>query len=762
MPGLKITNQSIEDGLDRKHLTIIKQRFLDLNRERKVRTRSALANRQKVFFDLVPLIFHINHPMLPGYVSGLNCYGINQYEPGPEDIKLTKSISKSFKYNKRSKIRDDIQALYVMGSVGTVAHSDTSDLDIWVCYSDDLSRQQFQKLQSKCERVKSWALSLGLEVHFFLMDPQAFQRGENSNLSTESSGSAQHYLLLDEFYRTAIHLAGKLPLWWFVPTSCERDYSHYSKILLEKRFIRKSEVIDFGPVSAIPQDEFIGAGIWQLYKAIESPYKSMLKLLLLEAYVYEANQSDSSQPLCLDFKQKIYDGDPNFDRLDPYILILQKIESCLYKQKQIDRLQLARRCLYFKTNRKLSKPAHDKERLWQRNLMKDLALDWKWTSEYILFLDNRKYWNIKQSISESGNIILELKKSYQLLLESKEAVSKNAAKTASKSKSITQHEFEILGRKLAANFETREGKISIIHKDLSDQVSTSTLCFLRAEESSTTEKQWALCSGDITFGCDRSQALQESPQALPLVVWAHWNGILTKQSHFTIIQKDTALFADKIHKVCKLFRHQLQRPSSIDHEEFEKPASLATLIFIINFANKNSPDTDKNQFARISDHDDAMSYGVFHDNLISTVDLVVRNTWGELSVHHFSDNAVIESAQFFLDLADKNLSGPSAKIHVYCDTPNYGLAIERRFKALVSDLSKHFLLNTSHRSLSFFFALGKGFYAVSKTLNTFDFTHLANHNAVIRTKKFFKNRNTECIFDSHIPQSLESSNPKRP
>jgi len=758
MPGLRITNQSIEDGLDRKHLTIIKQRFLDLNRERKVRTRSALANRQRIFFDLIPLIFHINHPMLPGYVSGLSCYGIKQYEPGPEEIKLTKSISKSFRYNKQARFKDGIQALFVMGSVGTVAHSDTSDLDIWLCYSGNLSRQQSQKLQQKCDRVSSWALSLGLEVHFFLMDPQAFQRGENSNLSTESSGSAQHFLLLDEFYRTAIHLAGKLPLWWFVPTSCEKNYSEYSKILLQKKFIRESEVIDFGPVSTIPQDEFIGAGIWQLYKAIESPYKSMLKLLLLEAYVYEANQLVSSQPLCLDFKQQIYDSDPNFDKLDPYILILKKIESCLYNQKQIDRLQLARRCLYFKTNKKLSKPTQDNERLWQRNLMKELALNWQWSPEYILFLDNRKFWNIKQSITESENLILELKKSYQLLLKSKES----ASETISKTKSISQHEFNILDRKLAANFGTREGKISLIHKDLSEQVSTTTLCFLHAEESTGAEKQWALCSGDITFGCDRSQALQQSSQILPLVVWAHWNGVLTKKSHFKIVQQNTSLSADRIHKVGKLFRHQLPRPGSIDHGEFEKPAAITTLILIVNFANENVKDADKNQFARISDHDDAMSYGVFHDNLISTVDVIVRNTWGELSVHHFTDNAVIECAQFFLGLADKNLSVPSAKIHVYCDTPNYGLAIERRFKALISDLSKHFLLNTSRRSPSFFFALGKGFYAVSKNLNSFDFTHLTNYNAVIRTKKFFKNRDTECIFDNYIPQSFAKENRKRP
>ncbi|GAB1266786.1 hypothetical protein NBRC116493_00390 [Aurantivibrio infirmus] len=747
MPGLKITNQSIEDGLDRKHLTIIKRRFLHVNEERKTRARSVLANRQRIFFDLLPLIFHINHPMLPGYVSGLNCFGINQYEPNQNEIKLTQSISKSFRYNKRAKIKDDIQAIYVMGSVGTIAHSDSSDLDIWICYSPDLTHQQHQKLQLRCDKVKAWGAQLGLDVHFFLMDPDVFQRGEVSSLSTESSGSAQHFLLLDEFYRTAIYLAGKLPLWWFVPSNCENNYSSYSRILLEKRFIREAEVIDFGPVAQIPKEEFIGAGIWQLYKAIESPYKSLLKLLLLEAYLHESTHRDHAHPLCLDFKQKIYDSEPNSDDLDPYIIILRKIELCLNQQKQIDRLQLARRCLYFKTDKKLTKPSRDSEILWQFSLLKKVVAEWCWSSEYVSFLDNRKHWNIKQSISESENLIIELKKSYQLLLESKNESSNTAL--------ITQHEFDVLGRKLAANFGSREGKIPLIHKDLSDQVGTTILCFLHSENSKDSARPWALCSGDITLGYDRSQALQQSTEVLPLIVWAHWNGVLTNRSQFKVVHKNNTPSVEEILKVSNFLRHQLPRRSTIAHEAFEKNASTEALIFLVNFAKEKSGNSELKQMARISDQDDAFSYGVFHENLISTIDLVTRNNWGEVTVHRFDQNAVVDCAQFILDLIDKSASKTPPGFHVYCDTPNYGLAIERRFKSLIGDLFEHFLFRSSHTTPSFFFAVGSGYYALSRNFGGFEFTHLANYSDLVRTRKFFNNRHTPCVLDSHISPPKE-------
>jgi adenylate cyclase class 1 len=50
------------------------------------------------------------------------------------------------------------------------------------------------------------------EVHFFLIDSEEFIQGASSPLSSESSGQTQHYLLLEEFYRTALFIAGRTPL----------------------------------------------------------------------------------------------------------------------------------------------------------------------------------------------------------------------------------------------------------------------------------------------------------------------------------------------------------------------------------------------------------------------------------------------------------------------------------------------------------------------------------------------------------------------
>ena len=113
--------------------------------------------------------------------------------------------------------------------------------------------------------------SLNLEVHFFLINSEQFRSGKGTPISTESSGKTQHFLLLEEFYRTAIYVAGKIPAWWLVPPHEQHNYPAYVQHLLQKRFISQHDIIDFGGLHAIPVEEFVSATLWHIYKAIYSP-----------------------------------------------------------------------------------------------------------------------------------------------------------------------------------------------------------------------------------------------------------------------------------------------------------------------------------------------------------------------------------------------------------------------------------------------------------------------------------------------------------
>ena len=63
-----------------------------------------------------------------------------------------------------------------MGSTGSIVQTTKSDLDLWLCYSQELSREAYQTLSSKkLAKLTQWAKGLGIEVNFYLMNPERFK-----------------------------------------------------------------------------------------------------------------------------------------------------------------------------------------------------------------------------------------------------------------------------------------------------------------------------------------------------------------------------------------------------------------------------------------------------------------------------------------------------------------------------------------------------------------------------------------------------------
>lgn len=323
----------LDDGIDRKVLGQLRQRFLAVNAGRLQRARQALSSRQERVLRLLPLLFHINHPLLPGYLSASTPAGLSGFEADDEVLAEAQRLARSFVYKPRRQepAQQPIHGLFLMGSLGSLAQEEQSDLDLWVCHAPELEPGARQELRRKCALIEDWARSQGSEVHCFLIDVARFGQDERKDWKESGGdGNTQHFLLLDEFYRSAIWLGGRTPLWWLVPPAHERRYDEYCRTLLGKRFIRAEEVLDLGHLAHIPAREFIGAGLWQLSKAIDSPYKSLLKLLLTEAY---ASEHPRVRCVALRFKEQVFAGQLDLDELDPYVLVYRHLERYLREQQ---------------------------------------------------------------------------------------------------------------------------------------------------------------------------------------------------------------------------------------------------------------------------------------------------------------------------------------------------------------------------------------------------------------------------------------------
>ncbi len=503
---------------------VLHARFMQLNRGRLGRALEGLEPSQRRVLTLLPLLLHLNHPSLPGYVPQALRAGVWGFRPTPQQLaellRLTRSLAEVALVPDQAPV---VEGLYLIGSLGTLAQTARSDMDVWVCHAAGLDQASLQALRTKCQRLETWAALQNAELHIFLIEPRSFAQGRRvSQLSAEDCGEAQHYLLLDEFYRTAIWLAGQTPLWWLVPAACEQAYPAYTQALLTQGLIRADAHLDLGHLAHIPRKEFIGAGFWHLFKGIESPYKTVLKLLLIEVY---ASEYPHMRCLAVDFKQAVHADRDGLDALDPYVMIYRRVERYLRQRGDSKRLELLRRSLYLKAE----KPANATRHAWQCQLLARLSDEWGWGPEQLTALNDRARWRARQALAERGCLVSALSHSYRFLLQ--------FAALHDPANQPVPHGLSVLGRRLYAAFERRAGKVEVINSGLASNLEEAVVTLARMPTTQTPATwHWCLYAGTVEVVEPTAQdtRIHRTHHLVELLVWAHCNGVITPRTRLVL------------------------------------------------------------------------------------------------------------------------------------------------------------------------------------------------------------------------------------
>lgn len=692
-------DREMDAGLDRKHLAEIKKRFIRLNRQRLLRMRKSMPEPQRDFSDIVTLSIHENHPILPGYVNKEVPSGISDYTPGKIAIRAAKRVAKSFSLKKRAQMRREILSVFIMGSSGTIGHSGTSDFDIWVCHRKGLDKKALALLQKKLTLISKWSLSLGLEAHFFLMDENYFRRQQPAPMGKESAGSSQHYMLLDEFYRTAILLAGRYPLWWMVPVEENDNYLEYSALLLKKRYLRAGDWIDFGHIPEIPANEFFGAALWQVYKGIDSPYKSVLKIALMEVY---ARMHPDVLPLCQDYKQLVYQEDPDSNLVDPYLMVYRKVESCLLQRKEFKRLELIRRCFYIKVSIKVSKPPLKAAYGWRRELMTELVRQWGWEEDKLLQLDSRKNWKINRVVSERRKLVQELTDSYKFL--------SNFARQHSALSRISKQDINLLGRKLYASFERRAGKIEFVNPGIAPNLHEEFLTF-QYSKSSSNISGWLLYKDRVNEKDSKYHtSIRRSTSLLELISWAYLNGLMDRTTKIQMNQGESEVEQQELKQLCsgiiQRFPVDVRIPSD---GAFKNPARNLFCMMIVNLGTDPMQELTRRGLQLISNQTDALDYGHQHINLALNFEMLNLNSWGEVSLSSYNnENALITALISWLQQLPVNKKDkPVLVVQSYCKTRSE--SITHRINSLWNDITEAWYANQKFLSMRYLFTLSNKF-----------------------------------------------------
>lgn len=738
--------------------TEIKQRFLDINAERLKRIDADLRVSQREFLTLLPLLFHVNHPLLPGYVSKETPMGIPSYSPSQDALHLAQRLSRSFEYKKKAYREFNIVAIYLMGSSGTIAYNDKSDFDVWICHNESLDQDLVEELQEKTQVIQEWAQNKGVEANIYLVNPEKLRKGELGFLTNESSGSALNSLLLEEFYRTSVLLHGRYPLWWLVPPENEHEYNDYVHSLKEKRFIHSKEHVDFGGLRSIEANEFYGATLWLLYKGISAPYKSILKILLMQAYASEFPQVDM---LGMNFKKLVYQNEVDLDLLDPYIMMLNKVEDFLKNAGDEDRLMLARRSFYFKVNEKMSENKTSSEQPWRRKVLGRLIKRWGWSESDVSILDEKDNWKINQVVSERNALIAEFKISYRFLSDfaHRHVESKNL---------IRQSDLNVLGRKIYAAFERKAGKVELVYRGITSQLFESHLS-LHKLNSDSGSSFWVAFTGVVPLtDIATTVPLKRSLSLVELLCWCYFNKIINQKTIVGLYSNDSDL-TDKEIKLLISDLDSVFSKSVLEErttEDYRQPANVVANTTYINVGIDPLLRDRKDGSHISSEKNDAFKYGSRHSNLTVTIDQVLLTSWQEVLIFSYRGVAgLMDCLKEYMQWAPPSKGRRPPSINASSFSSYRGNSISKRVEQLFNSVYECFY-STRYASVTrFILGVEWGYYILSLEEDKLHYDKTESQEELIKYLSAPQETYSQWVFDNEtlenhvLPEIYQENKP---
>ncbi|MEL4427045.1 class I adenylate cyclase [Shewanella indica] len=588
-----------------------------LNRVRLARAQALFSPLQRHLFNLIPLLLHQHHSRLPGYNSPLTPCGVKGFQ-------LSVELKESLVTLTLPQLEDTLHAspvlegVYVMGSTASFGQNPKSDVDVWLVYDAGLTLEEVELLRDKSLKLTQWFAGFQFEVNFYLVHPRQFcrddtcyQDAEWELLGHEHSGSAQHWLLLEEFYRSHIRLAGKTVAWWPNAEPC-------------------SDFLFLGDVHQLPANEYFGASLWQLYKGLDKPHKALLKVLLLEAYASNYPQTNLvSEWVWL----RTLAGDFS-NANDAYLLLYQYIESYLLKVGDERRLEIVRRCFYLKCGIRLSdvEQCHD----WRYHKLKQLVEQWEWPQSLLITLDDCEHWHSGQLQWFNAQLNELMLASYQTLL--------HFASTHRLSEYFKVEDLGLLTRKLHTYFSEDKQQILRLNRLWSQSLAEPNLTIVRSEQDGRCHL-YRLSPEPRQFMGE--VAIYQADDAASLMIWACLNGVATANSRW-FEYRAGRLRCRRLNQVAeRLLPYTEDKKWRVSKLDLCQPWHYRKLVWILNLEQDPSEHWQGQSLMLELMGSNLLATGKPAASLLGSVQLMSLNSWGEWHCHSFSgEQALLEAIAF--------------------------------------------------------------------------------------------------------------------
>jgi adenylate cyclase class 1 len=636
--------------------------FLALNRTRIARLTELFPTQQRPFIELLPLIFHTNSPVLPGFINNTVPAGISDFRPKDAELDAAQKFNRSFTFKRRALRHYPILGVYLINDHGCISYPNKAKFELWVVHSRQLSDDAQQLLKQKMVAIQSWAQDLNIQLHIRLF-----------NIDTLNQQSITNYDL-DRFYLNGLVLAGELPLWWAIPPEQELDYQQTVQQLDQQRSSSRNSFIDFGPLpTEIEAQPLFHQGYQQLNQVMDCGLISALNLLYLNHCL---DVYPNVKWLCHRFKNAIYQNVRDPLQLDSNILKL----TVLAEETTIspEYLLLAKQSLYVLFKERLSQNIDTALYPWRREFCEHLSSSWQWSEQDIEHLDNLSQSRYRQCLAKFEHIRI-------LLFDISNAVF-NFAK---QQKLVVEVQQKQVQRK------------QYLYDSAPDVINRLPATFLpsNAEEhlylSRTAHDQgWTI--SDFPADHMRNAPLYHGESLLQVLAWAINNHVLIKSTRLKIADKTHQVSLNTVMQLVQqlLISKVAEKQDIVTDDAMSSPAKLQQVMLFVNLEQSPKDNLSQQGLVLSSLQSDPLNYALKKQSLVLTVEALVYSSWGQW--HYITQQKIDSPLQVLASIIQWQPAKITAgALSCWCPSESHGQAINKRILGLFSEVITHYLLHSS-------------------------------------------------------------------
>lgn len=620
-----------EDAID-----LLKNRrfFLQFNQHKIERALNTFSETDRMVFMIIPRLLHVNQKGLPGYLGEDVPCGIHKYTIDTQTQRFAEQLFSGTIIRRNKNFDPIIHSLLLVGSVGSIAQNQKSDLDYTLLVDKSrLSEKDIALLKRKLKLIEKWAMfEFDLETHFFINDIQEVKNNIFGESDSESTGSALAKLLKEEMYRTMIVAAGKIPFWWIVPVKTDDNKYHdlFHQVNTGKTLLDGNEFIDIGNVADISDGEFFGGSIWTLIKSFKAPFKTLLKMGLLEEYMFNKT---SFNLLCHQIKEKVLCGDTSY-KVDPYFMLYERVENFFQNAKSSKEVDALRIAFYMKIGTqvdldRLNSASKDSKISVLKNKL-DL---WDWPVSKLESLNTYKNWQMNQKVAMGNRV-------NKILMNSYEAISEKNKSLDPSETLITKKDTHLLGRKLFSFYRKVPNKVENLFSLVDGNTAETALTFLLDKNSPMATPIWYLVRGE-TLNIDKlkpENIIKKASSLQFLVAFTAFNQLFQNSTDIFIRSESLSITKHNLPTILTQLNSFLGQVSinAIHNDDLLSSVRITKLYMIIDFGINATNDIIRGDINQCQTNADLKRFITPRIDKIKHLTTVYLTSWGELFCKTYS------------------------------------------------------------------------------------------------------------------------------